>query len=70
MRYAWTPKFQLSGPTVLSYTVIQHSLTHQPQEQSIAGRIENTTEQGETRGRTIDTAPATIAETRQNRTHH
>ena len=23
MRYAWTPKFQLSGPTVHSYTVIQ-----------------------------------------------
>ena len=23
MRYAWTPKFQLSGPTVHSYTVDQ-----------------------------------------------
>ena len=22
MRYAWTPKFQLSGPTIHSYTVI------------------------------------------------
>ena len=22
MRYAWTPKFQLSGPTVHSYTVV------------------------------------------------
>ena len=24
MRYAWTPKFQLSGPTVHSYTVTLH----------------------------------------------